>query len=194
MRGLIASAALIGLLATACSETGAQSLGPAPSDEPTVSPSQSDVPTTSPSQSDEPTTSPSPSVEPTTQGGTHASRILVESPGVGERVSSPVTISGRTADVFQDVVSVRILDGNGDTIASYFTVATCDEDEREPTSQVGGTRCHRGTYSMDVRYQVLATQSGTIRVYTSGVPCCGPSSSAVDGGPYSVDIPVTLTA
>jgi len=98
--------------------------------------------------------------------------ILVLEPAIGERVSSPVHISG-TADVFEAVVSIEILDQQGRTIASTFTMATC------------GTGC-RGTYETDVRYDVAATQPGTIRVY---------EVSAMDGSPiHVVDIPVTLTA
>lgn len=98
--------------------------------------------------------------------------ILVESPGIGERVSSPVTIAG-TSDVFEAVVSIAILDERGDTVASTFTMATC------------GTGC-RGTYSTDVSYDVTTTQPGTIRVY---------EVSAMDGSSiHVVDIPVTLTA
>lgn len=98
--------------------------------------------------------------------------ILVEQPGIGDRVSSPVTISG-TADVFEAVVSILILDQRGRTVASTFTMATC------------GTGC-RGTYSVDVRYDVETTQPGTIRVY---------EVSAMDGSPiHVVEIPVTLTA
>lgn len=98
--------------------------------------------------------------------------ILVEDPAIGERVSSPVHISG-TADVFEAVVSVEILDRQGRTVASTFTMATC------------GTGC-RGTYATDVRYDVDGTQPGTIRVY---------EVSAMDGSPiHVVDIPVTLRA
>lgn len=98
--------------------------------------------------------------------------ILVESPTIGERVSSPVSIGG-TADVFEAVVSMVILDRHGRTVASTFTMATC------------GTGC-RGTYATDVRYDVATTQPGTIRVY---------EVSAKDGSPiHVVDIPVTLTA
>jgi hypothetical protein len=98
--------------------------------------------------------------------------ILVETPRIGDRVSSPVTIGG-TADVFEAVVSIEVLDQTGDTIASTFTTATC------------GTGC-RGTYSMDVQYQVGSTQPGTIRVY---------EVSAMDGSQQNVvEIPVTLTA
>ncbi|MGH2679607.1 MAG: Gmad2 immunoglobulin-like domain-containing protein [Actinomycetota bacterium] len=98
--------------------------------------------------------------------------ILVQSPTIAERVSSPVRISG-TANVFEAVVSIAILDRQGRTVASTFTMATC------------GTGC-RGTYETDVRYDVDATQPGTIRVY---------EVSAMDGSSINVvDIPVTLTA
>jgi spore germination protein GerM len=97
--------------------------------------------------------------------------ILVESPGIGERVSSPVTITG-TANVFEAVVSIAILDERGRTVASTFTMATC------------GTGC-RGSYATDVRYHVGTRQPGTLRVY---------EVSAKDGSPlHVVEIPVTLT-
>jgi hypothetical protein len=97
--------------------------------------------------------------------------ILVESPGIGERVSSPVTISG-SADVFEAVVSIAILDEDGRTVASTFTMATC------------GTGC-RGSYATDVRYHVGTRQPGTLRVY---------EVSAMDGSPiHVVEIPVILT-
>jgi hypothetical protein len=97
--------------------------------------------------------------------------ILVESPRIGERVSSPVTISG-TADVFEAVVSIAILDEHRNTVASSFTMATC------------GTGC-RGTYTTDIRYHVGTRQPGTIRVY---------EVSAKDGSPlHVVEIPVILT-
>jgi Immunoglobulin-like domain of bacterial spore germination/Sporulation and spore germination len=97
--------------------------------------------------------------------------ILLESPGIGERVSSPVTISG-SADVFEAVVSIAILDEHGRTVASSFTMATC------------GTGC-RGSYTADVRYDVGTRQPGTIRVY---------EVSAKDGSPiHVVEIPVLLT-
>ena len=98
--------------------------------------------------------------------------ILVQSPLLGERVSSPVHISG-TANVFEAVVSIAILDQNGRVIASTFTMATC------------GTGC-RGTFETDVAYDVDATQHGTIRVY---------EVSAMDGSEiHVVNIPVTLSA
>src|SRR5207245_4512189 len=49
--------------------------------------------------------------------------ITVQSPLIGAQVTSPVTVSG-TADVFEAVVSVRILDSAGHEIARTFTTAT----------------------------------------------------------------------
>jgi germination protein M len=96
--------------------------------------------------------------------------ILVQSPMIGEQVSSPVTISG-TANVFEATVSITVLDAQGTEIASGFTTATC------------GTGC-RGTYSTAVAFTVDQSQTGTVRVY---------EASAKDGHPINVvDIPVVL--
>jgi hypothetical protein len=97
--------------------------------------------------------------------------ILVERPSIGQRVSSPITVSG-TADVFEATVSIVILDSAGRQIARLFTTATC------------GTGC-RGDYSAEVPYSVRAEQPGTVMVF---------ESSAKDGSPVNVvDIPVILT-
>jgi hypothetical protein len=97
--------------------------------------------------------------------------ILVEAPLIGQRVSSPVTISG-TANVFEATVSIRILDEDGDELANTFTTATC------------GTGC-RGDYSIAVSYSVDHQQQGTVEVF---------ESSAQDGSAINVQsIPVTLT-
>jgi hypothetical protein len=97
--------------------------------------------------------------------------ITVQSPVIGEQVTSPVTISG-TADVFEAVVSVRILDPAGNEIARTFTTASC------------GTGC-RGDYSVTVSYPVPRTEPGIIEVF---------ESSAKNGLPVNVQlIPVTLT-
>ena len=85
-------------------------------------------------------------------------------------MSSPVTVSG-TADVFEAMVSVRVLDSTGNQIARTFTTASC------------GTGC-RGGYSVTVSYSVPRAQPGTIEVF---------ESSAKDGQPVNVQlIPVTL--
>lgn len=96
--------------------------------------------------------------------------ITVQSPVIGEKMTSPVTVSG-TADVFEAVVSVRILDSAGNEIARTFTTASC------------GTGC-RGDYSVTVSYPVPGTEPGTIEVF---------ESSAKNGLPVNVQlIPVTL--
>lgn len=98
--------------------------------------------------------------------------ILVESPLVGQSVSSPVSVSG-TANVFEATVSIRILDANGATIAETSTTATC------------GTGC-RGDYRAKVGYDVDHDQPGTVMVF---------EASAKDGSPTNVvKIPVTLKA
>jgi hypothetical protein len=96
--------------------------------------------------------------------------ITVQSPVIGQQVTSPVTVSG-TADVFEATVSVRILDSAGHEIARTFTTASC------------GTGC-RGSYSVTVPYSVTQAGDGTIEVF---------ESSAKDGAPVNVEqIPVTL--
>jgi hypothetical protein len=97
--------------------------------------------------------------------------ITVQSPVIGEQVTSPLTVSG-TADVFEAVVSVRVLDSAGSEIARTFTTASC------------GTGC-RGDYSVTVSYSVPQTEPGTIEMF---------ESSAKNGLPVNVQlIPVTLT-
>jgi len=98
--------------------------------------------------------------------------ITVQAPVVGEQVTSPVTVSG-TADVFEAVVSIRVLDSAGNEIARTFTNATC------------GTGC-RGDYSVTISYTVPRTEPGTIEVF---------ERSAKTGLPINVQlIPVTLSA
>jgi hypothetical protein len=77
--------------------------------------------------------------------------IVVTSPGIGEQLSSPMTVTG-TADVFEATVNVRVLDSAGHEIATAFTTATC------------GTGC-RGDYSVAVSYRLGDSQSGTVEVY-----------------------------
>ena len=97
--------------------------------------------------------------------------IIVGNPVIGEQVTGPVTVSG-TADVFEALVSVRILDSAGGEIARTFTTASC------------GTGC-RGDYSVAVSYTVPKAEPGTIEIF---------ESSARDGQPINVQqIPVTLT-
>jgi hypothetical protein len=97
--------------------------------------------------------------------------ITVASPVIGQRVASPVKISG-TADAFEATVSMRILDAHGRELAKGFTTATC------------GSGC-RGDYTTTLRYTVAADQPGVVEVY---------EDSAESGQRiHVVDIPVTLT-
>ncbi len=98
--------------------------------------------------------------------------IVVESPTIRVAVSSPVKISG-TADVFEATVNLRILDENGNEIASGFTSATC------------GTGC-RGAFQTKLAFHVDHDQPGTVEAF---------EASAENGQPINVvDIPVTLLA
>jgi hypothetical protein len=98
--------------------------------------------------------------------------ILVQGPVVGQRVRSPIAVTG-TANVFEATVSISVFDAAGNEIVRTFTTATC------------GTGC-RGDYSEAVRYEVDRTQSGIVRVY---------ESSAENGEPINiVEIPVVLVA
>lgn len=98
--------------------------------------------------------------------------IVVFAPIIGQRVSSPVRVTG-TAQVFEATVSLRLLDAGGNEIATRFTTATC------------GTGC-RGSYATDLPYRLGREQRGTLQVY---------EVSARDGTPLNVvSIPVTLTA
>ena len=96
--------------------------------------------------------------------------IVVESPAIGTVVSSPLSISG-TADVFEATVSIRVLDAEGNELASSFTTATC------------GTGC-RGDYAATVRFSVDHQQTGTVEVF---------DYSAKDGSVENLQrIPVVL--
>jgi Immunoglobulin-like domain of bacterial spore germination/Sporulation and spore germination len=96
--------------------------------------------------------------------------ITVQNPVIGEQVTSPVTVSG-TADVFEAVVSVRVLNSAGVQIAGTFGNASC------------GTGC-RGSYSVPVSYSVPHAEPGTIEVF---------ESSPKNGQPVNVQlIPVML--
>ncbi|GIH09176.1 hypothetical protein Rhe02_72430 [Rhizocola hellebori] len=102
-------------------------------------------------------------------------QIVVMSPVIGQRVSSPITISG-TADVREATVSVRLLDASGMEIATKFATATC------------GNGC-RGDYSLQLPYSVpkkqpCTDQQGRLQVF---------QVSGEDGSRISiVEIPLTL--
>lgn len=101
----------------------------------------------------------------------HLPPILVTSPAMGEKVSSPVTVEG-TADVYEATVQMRLLDVEGNRLDRAFTTATC------------GTGC-RGDFSHDLTFEVDTEQHGVIEVWWA---------SAEDGSRQDViKIAVTLS-
>lgn len=102
--------------------------------------------------------------------------IVVTNPGYGTPFASFGTSEGAgiiegTANVFEANVSWRILDEDGEEIASGFTTATC------------GTGC-RGDFKIEAEFSVDHDQEGTIEVL---------EYSAENGEPINVvSIPVTL--
>jgi spore germination protein GerM len=97
--------------------------------------------------------------------------ITVDNPAAGERVPSPVTVSG-TANVFEANVSVEILNADGEVVGKAFNTASC------------GTGC-RGPYSTPVTYTVEKEQPGTVVVHDDDAAGTGTP-------PHSVRVPVTL--
>ncbi|MFI5836686.1 Gmad2 immunoglobulin-like domain-containing protein [Micromonospora sp. NPDC051300] len=98
--------------------------------------------------------------------------IVVTAPVVGDRVGSPVTVTG-TADVYEATVSARVLDAAGREIGTGFTTASC------------GSGC-RGAYRLAVRYRQAAAGAGVVEVF---------QVSARDGSRVDVvRVPVALTA
>jgi spore germination protein GerM len=98
--------------------------------------------------------------------------IVVTTPGSGDTVASPVTVSG-TANVFEANVSVEVLDSGGKIVGKTSTTATC------------GTGC-RGSYSVAVPFQVAKRQAGTIVVHDDDAAGTGKP-------PHEVRLPVTLS-
>jgi hypothetical protein len=98
--------------------------------------------------------------------------IVVTAPAIGDRITSPVTVTG-TAEVFEATVSVRVLDGAGREIGTAFTLAAC------------GSGC-RGDYRVNVGYRRATAGPGTVEVY---------EVSARDGSRVNVvAIPVVMAA
>jgi Sporulation and spore germination/Immunoglobulin-like domain of bacterial spore germination len=97
--------------------------------------------------------------------------ILVRGPGFGDSVSNPVKVFG-SANVFEANVTVEVLDAAGHVVGSTFTTATC------------GTGC-RGTFSVEVAYDVPASMHGTIVVHDD-------DAAGTGSPPHEVRIPVVL--
>ena len=97
--------------------------------------------------------------------------ITIAKPSAGDRVTSPVTVSG-SANVFEANVTVEILNSSGDVVGKTFATATC------------GTGC-RGTYSVAVTYEVAREQRGTIVLHDD-------DAAGVGHPPHDVRVPVRL--
>jgi hypothetical protein len=76
--------------------------------------------------------------------------IVVNTPVAGQRVTSPVLVSGR-ADVFEATVSIRIFDASGRVLADTFTS--------------GGTLGTPRPFSASVPFTVSREQAGCVRVF-----------------------------
>lgn len=76
--------------------------------------------------------------------------IVVLDPIIGQRVTSPVTVTG-TADVFEATVNARLLDADGRPVATAFTTASC------------GSGC-RGDFRIRLPYR-SGGRAATVEVY-----------------------------
>jgi hypothetical protein len=96
--------------------------------------------------------------------------VIVDTPTDGDRITSPVTISGR-ARVFEANVSITIFDANGNELVETFTTAA----EAGPVL---------APYSAQVAFTTTTEQKGCVRVF---------EASAQDGRPTNVvQVEVTL--
>jgi Immunoglobulin-like domain of bacterial spore germination/Sporulation and spore germination len=77
--------------------------------------------------------------------------IVVLDPVIGQRVTSPITVTG-TADVFEATVNVRLLDADGRQIATAFTTASC------------GSGC-RGDFRIRLPLRSGDGRAATVEVY-----------------------------
>ncbi len=94
----------------------------------------------------------------------------MKTPQPEDEIVSPVMVSG-TADIFEGVVSIRILGAEGQELAAMATQASC------------GTGC-RGKFSATLAFVTQEQQAGLIQVFEANA----------EGGPPAalIQIPVTL--
>jgi hypothetical protein len=97
--------------------------------------------------------------------------VFVDRPAFGGGLGNPARITG-SANVFEAVFIITILDGGGARIVETWAMATC------------GTGC-RGTFDVTMAYSVAKPAWGTLRAW---------DASPRDGSPENVrDYPVWLT-
>jgi hypothetical protein len=104
-------------------------------------------------------------------------RIAVFAPTAGQRVFSPVRLTGK-ARVFEGTVHYRIRDQRGTEIATGRTTAVNDGDEQD---------IFRGTFTVDVPFKVRTRQPGTIELYEANMSDEGPRELSL------VKVPVSLS-
>lgn len=106
-------------------------------------------------------------------------QIVVIGPVIGQRLSSPVTVTG-SASTYESSVYLRLLDATGKEIARTYTMAHC-----QPRCPFGFAYNH-GIFSATLAYRLTSEQSGTLQV-------SGESSDGSNMGPVA-NIPVVLAA
>lgn len=90
-------------------------------------------------------------------------------------MSSPVTISG-TASVFEGTVQLRILDADGEKIASTFATASAGAPDR-------------GDFSEDVEFSIDEAQDGVVEAFEQNV--ASPEENP-ERELHTVEVPVQL--
>ena len=106
--------------------------------------------------------------------------IIVTSPGIGQRVSGTVTVTGM-ADVYESSVYVRLLDAAGKEIATAYTMTHC-----LPSCPLQLSPHGHGHFTATVAYRLASEQTGTLQV----------SGESADGSSFGdrATIPVVLAA
>jgi hypothetical protein len=102
--------------------------------------------------------------------------IVVFGPETGERVYSPVRVTGK-ARAFEGTLFYRIRDQHGTEIVNGMTTAENDGDEQDP---------FRGSFAVDIKFKVRAVQPGRIELWEPNMSDEGPREL------YLVTVPVIL--
>jgi len=158
----VALAVVIGL--GACGGDSTPGAAATPDEQISSAPEETDLATAQPSPTDELC------VAQSSDRFEGRALLTVTEPCAGDEVSSPLSVAGE-ANVFEATVSMRILDEDGDELATAFTTAQC------------GTGCW-GAFVGEISFEVDHEQAGTLEVF---------ESSAEDGSDiHKVSIPVTL--
>jgi len=97
---------------------------------------------------------------PTPSGPDRPEAILIQQPGPGSQVTSPVRVAGMADPTFEQSLVVTILTADGTTLVTTST-------------QIGADVGQRGPFTVDVPFSVSQEQQGFIQVY---------AVSAKDGG------------